>query len=124
MTEQPTEAPDTTLSPDEKNWGMFAHLSALAGFFIPFGIVIGPLVIWLLKKDEMPFVADQGREALNFQITMAIALLISAVLVFVFIGILLIGAVLLFDLVMTIIATVEASKGNRYRYPFALRLIN
>ena len=55
-------------SPDRESqqWAMFAHLSALTGFFIPFGNIIGPIVIWQLKK-EMPFVADQGKEALNFQ---------------------------------------------------------
>jgi uncharacterized Tic20 family protein len=123
MTEQPTEAPDTSLSQDERNWGMFAHLSALAGAVVPLGSIIGPLVIWLMKKDEMPFVDDQGKEALNFQITMAIAFLICIVLMFVIVGIFLLPLILIFDLVVTIIAAVEANKGNRHRYPFALRLI-
>ena len=123
MNEQSTGA-DTELSQDERNWGMFAHLSALAGAVFPFGSVIGPLVVWLLKKDEMPFVDDQGKEALNFQITMAIALVLCFALMFVLIGVLLLPLVIIFDLVMIIIGTVEANKGNRYRYPFALRLIN
>jgi uncharacterized protein len=107
----------------EHNWGMAAHLSALAGYVIPFGSIIGPLVVWLIKKDEMPFVNSQGKEALNFQITMAIAALISIVLVFVVIGIFLLWAVAILDLIFIIIAAIQASKGVDYRYPFALRLI-
>ncbi len=124
MTEQPTEAADTSLTQDERNWGMFAHLSALAGAIVPFGSVIGPLVIWLMKKDESPFIEDQAKEALNFQITMAIGFLICFVLIFVVIGVFLLPLLLIFDLILTIIAAVEANKGNRYRYPFALRLIS
>lgn len=126
MTEQQPDASETSvteLSQDEKTWGMFAHLSALAGFVIPFGSIIGPLIVWLMKKDEMPFVNDQGREALNFQITVGIGFIICFVLMFVLIGIPLMFALAIFTLVMTIIAAVEANKGNSYRYPFALRLI-
>ena len=126
MTEQQPDASETSVtepSQDEKTWGMLAHLSALAGFVIPFGSIIGPLIVWLMKKDEMPFVNDQGREALNFQITVGIGFIICFVLMFVLIGIPLMFALVIFTLVMTIIAAVEANKGNSYRYPFALRLI-
>jgi uncharacterized Tic20 family protein len=125
MTDQLPEAAGTSLSQDERNWGMFAHLSALLGFVIPipFSSIIGPLVIWLVKKDEMPFVDEQGKEALNFQITMAIGSVICIALFLVVIGVFLLFLLVIFDLIMTIIATVEASKGTRYRYPFALRII-
>jgi len=103
---------------------MAAHLSALAGYVIPFGSMIGPLVVWLIKKDEMPFVNSQGKEALNFQITMTIAAIISIVLIFVVIGIFLLWALAIIDLIFIIIAAIQASKGVDYRYPFALRLIN
>jgi uncharacterized Tic20 family protein len=112
------------ISAEEKTWGMLAHLSSLAGFIIPFGNVIGPLVVWLIKKDTMPFVADQGKEALNFNITVAIAAVISCILIFVVIGFLLLAVVAVGWLVLTILACIEANKGVAYRYPFTLRLIN
>lgn len=110
-------------SKEERNWALAAHLAAFAGFVIPFGNLIGPLVVWLIKKDEMPFVADQGREALNFQITMALAFLVCMALMLVLIGLLLIWVVAIFDLVMTILAAIKASEGQAYRYPLTLRLI-
>lgn len=106
-----------------QQWGMFAHLSALVGFVIPFGNIIGPVVVWQLKKD-MPFVADQGKEALNFQITVTIAAAVCFLLMFVFIGMLLLPVVGIAALVLTIIAGVKANGGERYRYPFALRLVS
>ncbi|WP_416925739.1 DUF4870 domain-containing protein [Ottowia sp.] len=81
---------------------MFAHLSALAGFIIPFGNLLGPLIVWQLKKNEMPFVDDQGKEALNFQITVTLALLVSLLLIFVLIGFVLLPIVGLVALVLAI----------------------
>lgn len=111
------------LSSDAKTWGMLAHLSALSGILIPFGNIIGPLVVWQIKKNESAFVEDQGKESLNFQITTFIALVISALLMFVLIGFLLMPIVGLGSLVFTIIAGIKANNGETYRYPFALRLI-
>jgi uncharacterized protein len=107
----------------ENNWGMAAHPSALAGYVIPFGSIIGPLVVWLIKKDEMPFVNTQGKEALNFQIAVLIAVLISIVLVFLIIGIFLLWAIAIINLIFIIVAAVQTSKGVDYRYPVSLRLI-
>ncbi len=107
----------------ENNWGMAAHLSALAGYVIPFGSIIGPLVVWLMKKDEMPFVNSRGKEALNFQITMVIAALVSVILILVVIGIFLLWAVAIIDLIFIIVAAIQASKGVDYRYPISLRMI-
>lgn len=116
-------ADDSGLTQDDRTWGMVAHLSALAGFIIPFGSVLGPLIVWLMKKDESEFVADQGKEALNFQITVALAGIVCLMLMFILIGILLLPALILAAAIFTIIAAIDANKGNRYRYPFALRLI-
>ena len=121
---QPPVAPTAAGSSDERMWAMFAHLSALAGFIIPFGSILGPLIIWQIKKNEYPLVDDQGKEALNFQITMAIALVVSFVLMIVLIGFILIWVVGLFDLIMIVIASIKANNGERYRYPFTLRLVN
>ena len=106
-----------------KNWSMACHLSALVGFLIPLGALIGPLVVWLMKRDEMVEVAEQGRDSLNFQLTMLIAYVVSFVLVFIGIGLLLLPLVGLFSLVMIIIATVKASEGKRFIYPLSLQLI-
>lgn len=102
---------------------MFAHLSALIGLIVPFGNVLGPLVIWLVQKDKMAFVDDQGKEALNFQITVFGAAVISAFLMLILIGFLLIFVVGLGALVLTIIAAIKANEGVAYRYPLTIRLI-
>lgn len=102
---------------------MFCHLSALAGFIIPFGNIIGPLIVWQIKKAEFPQVDDQGKEALNFQITVILAAIVSALLILVVIGAFLLMAVGIANLVFIIIATIQANKGEMYRYPFNLRLI-
>jgi uncharacterized Tic20 family protein len=109
---------------DERTWGMLCHLTAFAGFIVPFGNLIAPLVIWLVKKDELPFVNDQGKESLNFQITIFIAFVISFVLLFVGIGLLLIGIIAVYDIVMIIVASIKANEGVAYRYPYTLRLIH
>ena len=111
------------ISQDEKTWGMLAHLSSLVGLIIPFGTILGPLVVWLIKKDTMPFVADQGKEAVNFNITVAIAIVVSAVLTVVLIGFLLMAVVGIAWLVLTIIAGIKANEGLDYRYPFTWRPI-
>jgi len=112
------------LSKDERTFAMLAHLSALSGFVIPFGNIIGPLLIWMIKKDEMPFVDDQGKESLNFQISIFIYLVVSAVLIIVLIGIVLLIVVGIFSLIATIIAAVKANDGVKFRYPLCIRFIN
>jgi uncharacterized protein len=111
-------------SAEERQWAMFAHLSALAGLVMPFGSIIGPLVIWLIKKDTMPFVNDQGKEALNFNITVAIAAIVCGLLCIVLIGFLLLPVLVILWLVFVIVGTIRANEGTLYRYPFALRLVN
>lgn len=114
-----------------RTWGMIAHLSALVGLIIPFGNIIGPLVVWLIKKDEMPVVNEYGKEALNFQISMTIYMvglgIIAGILTAVVIGVFLfplIAVLGLVDLVFVIIASIQANKGIAYHYPFTIRLIN
>jgi len=116
-------APSGTPNAEERQWGMLAHLLAFCGVVIPLGNVIAPLVVWQIKKDTMPFVSDQAKEALNFNITMAIAVIICIVLSFVLIGLILGPLVGIAWLVLTIIAGLKANEGIAYRYPFALRLI-
>lgn len=127
----PTGAP----SAEERQWAMFAHLSALLGGILTsgwagnIGFFIGPLVIWLMKKDTMPFVGDQAKEALNFAITVSIGFLALLILTVMTLGV---GALLTVPLmliigvaalVFVIIAAMKAHEGIAYRYPVALRLI-
>ena len=124
MSDSPfTGKPPGSGSSDERMWGMLCHLSTFAGYLIPFGNIVGPLVVWLIKKDEYAFVDDQGKEALNFQISITIYSLISAVLIFVIVGLPLLLAVIVFDLVMTIVAAVKANGGEYYRYPLTMRFV-
>ncbi len=111
-------------------WNMLCHLSALAGYIIPFGNVLGPLLIWQIKKNEFPSVEEHGKAALNFQLTVLIALfvgIIAAVLLsFVCIGFLLVPVVVLIGLaglVFAIIAGIKANNGEAYRYPWSLTLV-
>jgi uncharacterized protein len=108
---------------DDRTMGMLCHLLALAGLVIPFGNVLGPLVIWLMKKDQSWFVDDQGKESLNFQISLTIYMIIAGVLVFVLIGILLLPLIGIAGLVLTVIAALKANEGVTYRYPATIRLI-
>jgi uncharacterized protein len=109
---------------DERTWAMIAHLSAFVGVVIPLGNIIAPLVIWLVKRDQSPFVADHAKEALNFNITVGIAAIVCTVLVIVLIGFVLWIALAIYWLVMTIVAAIKANEGLTYRYPFTLRLVS
>lgn len=111
-------------SNEERTWAMLCHLSALAGYIIPLGNFIGPLVIWLIKKDEYTEVDRQGKEALNFQISMLIYFAIAGILTLVLIGFLALIALAVFNLVMIIIASVKSNNGEPFSYPLALKLIS
>jgi uncharacterized Tic20 family protein len=111
------------LSQDEKNWGMFCHVAVFAGCIVPLGNIIGPLVIWLMKKDQYGFVDYNARQAMNFQITFLIAMLAGALLSFVLIGILMMIGLGIFALVATIKAIVASSRGEFYSYPWSIQFI-
>jgi hypothetical protein len=96
----------------------------LAGYVVPFGNIIGPLVVWLVKKDESAFVDDQGKEAINFQISVTIYMIVCVILAFVIIGIFLAIALAIFDLVVTILAAISSNSGEYYRYPVCIRFIS
>ena len=123
MSEDQTQPIDILPSKDERTWTMLCHFSAFAGLIFPFGNFLAPLIIWLIKKEEMPFVEDQGKEVLNFQISMTIYLLISGILCIILIGIPIIIGLVIFSFIITIIAAISANDGKSYRYPINLRLI-
>ncbi len=116
--------PTTPPPQDQRTPGMLCHLLALAGLIgIPLANILGPLIMWLVKKDTMAFVDDQGKESLNFQILVTIALLLSIPLWFVCIGVIVTPVIAIGALVFIIIASIKASRGEYYRYPVNLRLI-
>ncbi len=108
---------------DEKTWAVLCHVTTFAGHAVPFGNIIGPLIIWLLKRQEMPWVDEQGKEALNFQITISIFFIISFVLVFLLVGFLLLPVVFLLDLIFVILAIVKTAQGEHYHYPLSIKFI-
>jgi uncharacterized Tic20 family protein len=126
---------DNELSSEERNWAMAAHLCGLlwvaggTGFiFIPFGglalfTMLGPSIIWRTKGQTMPYVAEQAKEALNFQITVFLLAMLFALLMFVLIGFVLLWALGIANLILVIIAAIQASDGKPYRYPYSLRLV-
>ncbi len=121
---QDTVHTDPAPDKDARLWGMLCHLTAFAGFIVPFGSIIAPLVIWLIKKNDIPFVDDQGKESINFQITVLIAAIICGILMFIGIGFLLLFALAIYAIIMVIIASIKANEGIAYRYPYTLRLIS
>ncbi len=125
---QPTSTPlqnniEAKNTDKSQQWAMYTHLSAYSGFIIPFGGLIGPLVIWLMKKDEHPFIDSNGREALNFNISMFIYTFISFILIFVFIGFLLLAILFIIYLITPLVAGINANAGKSYRYPLTIRFI-
>jgi uncharacterized Tic20 family protein len=121
----PTAGTAGPLSPgrEERQWAMLCHVSAMLMYVTAIGGLVAPFVIWLLKREEMPFVADQGKETINFQITILLALAASVVLMLVVVGFVLFWALLAFHFVVTLIAAVKVTEGVAYRYPFCWRVL-
>jgi uncharacterized protein len=114
----------SSVTENERTWGMLAHLSALVGVVVPvIGCILGPLVVWLGRRDQSAFVEAQAKEALNFNISVVLASIVCSLLMLVFIGFILIAALYIAWLVMTLIAAIKASEGIAYRYPYTLRLV-
>ncbi len=123
--EGPQPTPSSDMSKDERMWGMICHLAALAMFTsIPFANVLGPLIVWLIKKEDFAFVNDQGKESLNFQISVSIYVLCCLPLMCLAgIGVFLAAALGIADLVFVIIAAIKSNEGQTYRYPCCIRLV-
>ena len=118
-----SQMPVPTPSYEVRQSAMLCHLAAFLGFVFPFGSVVGPLILWQMKKEVDPFIDDQGKEALNFQITVAIAWMACIVLAFAVIGFFLMFALAIATIVLTIIGSIKANKGIAYRYPLTWRVI-
>lgn len=116
-TAAPAPSPTGTPSKEECTMAMLIYILAI------FTGWLGPLIIWLIKKDSSAFINDQGKEVINFQITFFLAYIVSALLIFVVIGCVLVPALIVCSLIFCIMGAMAASKGQRYRFPFAIRLI-
>jgi uncharacterized Tic20 family protein len=121
----PASTPQSPARPalDEKTWAAFVHLAGFAGGVLPFGNIIGPLVIWLIKRQESDLVDRHGRVALNFQISATIYAFVCFILILVLIGIFLLLALAIFWLVMVIMAAVRASNGQNPGYVLTIRFV-
>jgi uncharacterized Tic20 family protein len=111
------------LSETERNWAMLCHLSAFAGFFFPFGGIIGPLICWLSRKDESAWVNENGKASMNFQLSLLMYFVLAIPLCFILVGIPMVMFLGVLKIVCIIIGSVKASKGERFRYPLAIPFI-
>jgi uncharacterized Tic20 family protein len=111
------------LSETERNWAMFCHLSALAGFFFPFGGILGPLICWQSRKDESTWVNENGKASLNFQLSILLYYVLCVPLCFIIIGFPILFILGTVKIVCVIIASIRASKGEEFKYPMAIPFI-
>ena len=114
----------STSSRDVRTWNVLCHATALAGFFVPWaGHILGPLIVWLAKRGDSPEIDENGKESLNFQISMLIYNVIAGVLCLVLIGFIILAILHILNLVLVIVASIQTSEGKFYRYPMTIRLI-
>jgi uncharacterized Tic20 family protein len=111
------------LSETERNWSMLCHLSAFAGFFFPFGAILGPMICWLSKRDESAWVNINGKASMNFQLSILLYMVLIFPLYFIIIGFPLLFILLTLKVVCIIIASIKASKGELFRYPLSIPFI-
>ena len=114
----------STSSSNVQTWNVLCHATALAGFFVPWaGHILGPLIVWLAKRSDSPEIDEYGKESLNFQISMLIYNVIAGVLCLVLVGFIILVILHILNLVLVIVASIQASEGKFYRYPMTIRLI-
>jgi len=111
------------LSETERNWAMLCHLSAFAGYFFPFGGIIGPLICWLTRKDESQWVDQNGKQSMNFQLSILLYMVLSIPLIIIIVGIPIIIFLGFLEVICIIIASVKASKGEEFKYPVTIPFI-
>ena len=107
----------------EKQWALICHLSGLSGYLIPFGNIIIPIVIWSMKKEEMPMVDEHGKEVINFQLSITIWIIISGLLIILLVGIPMLIVLVILQVVLVIIGALKADNGQLYKYPMTIRFI-
>jgi uncharacterized Tic20 family protein len=110
-------------SESERNWAMLCHLSAFAGFFFPFGGIIGPLICWLSRKDDSMWVNENGKASMNFQLSILLYIFLAVPLCFLLVGIPVVMFLGVLKIVCIVIASIKAAKGERFKYPLAIPFI-
>ena len=111
-------------SKDETNWAALAHVLSLIGAVLPvIGNILPPMIIWLTKRDGMPFVESEARESLNFQISVTIYALACSIFMLAGIGFVLLYILGVVWFILVIVAALKVNKGESYRYPLNLRFI-
>ncbi|HEX2920328.1 MAG TPA: DUF4870 domain-containing protein [Bacteroidales bacterium] len=111
------------LTESEKNWSMLCHLSSFAGFFFPFGGIIGPLICWLSKKDSSAWIDLNGKAALNFNLSILLYSILAVPLVFLIIGIPILISIFILKIVCISVASIKAGKGELFRYPLTIPFV-
>lgn len=112
------------VSSEDRTWGILTHAAAFAGFGVPFGNVLGPLVIWLVKKEESQFVDENGKQAVNFQITWSILLVLALPTILIGIGVVLVPIIALSWLALVVVAMMRASEDQVYEYPLTVEFVS
>ena len=107
----------------ERDWAMFCHLSAFAGFFFPFGGILGPIICWISRKDESEWINKNGKASLNFQLSMLLYIVLVIPLCFILVGIPLLLALFVLKFVCVIVASIRAAKGEAFKYPISIPFI-
>ena len=121
----PTAPATATTSSDVRTWCVLCHVSALIGFFVPWaGHIVAPLIVWLVKRGDSAEIDAHGRESLNFQLSMLVYSIVSGILCLVLIGFVLLAILHVLNVVFVIIASLRASEGKFYRYPFTIRFLS
>lgn len=109
-----------TYTQSERDWAMFCHLSAFAGYFFPFGGIVGPVICWISRKEESEWVNINGKASLNFQISMLLYTVLLIPLCFIIVGIPLLFALLVLEFVCIILASTRSAKGEFFKYPLSI----
>lgn len=111
------------LDTNARQWAMGCHLAGFAGFLVPMGSILGPLAVWMMKKQDHEFIDEQGKEAINFQLSMFILEIIAVLLCLIVIGIPMLIFLEVFKLVIMVVAVIRASDGLHHRYPLTMRIV-
>lgn len=115
---------DYEVSSDDRTWGILVHATAFVGFVVPFGNIIAPLLIWAIKKEDSRFVDENGKQAINFQITWTILLIGALISVILVVGILLLPILLLTWIILVCLAILRASEEEVYEYPLTIEFLS
>jgi uncharacterized Tic20 family protein len=126
LTMETTQPPPVSASSaDVRTWNVLCHASALLGFFFPWaGHIIAPLIVWLVKRGDSPEIDAHGKESINFQLSMLVYSIISAILCLILIGFVLLAILHIVNVVLVIIASIRASEGKFYHYPITIRFLS